>query len=40
MASGYKVLSIAVELHTVTHLKGLVNGKNIAGWQEYGSTFT
>ena len=33
-------MSLEIELHAEPHLKGLINGENISGRQECGSTFT
>ena len=30
-------MSLKIGLYAVPHLKGLINGKNISGWQERGS---
>ena len=32
-------MSFEIKLHAVSHLKSLINGQNISGWQECGSTF-
>ena len=33
-------MPLELELHAVPHFKGLINGQNISGKQECGSTFT
>ena len=30
-------MPLEIELHAVPHLKGLINGKSLSGWQEHGS---
>ena len=34
------LMPLELELHAVPHFKGIINGENISGRQECGSTFT